>query len=101
MSNFEAKSHWKTAEQIADRHHDDLFNGGVTIIDPPKEVGIFTKSLQDKLLDQTKAWKQNDTIKKIEEQKQEDMKVLKKRWELMLEEEKRAAERQKSIEEVF
>ncbi|OWA52458.1 putative Actin-binding protein anillin [Hypsibius exemplaris] len=67
----------------------------------PKEVGVFTRTLQDKLLVQTKAWKHNDVARKIDEQKEEDMKVLKKRWELMAEEERRAAGRQAEIEELL
>lgn len=71
-----------------------------TLVEPPKEVGVFTRTLQDKLLVQTKAWKHNDVAKKIEEQKEEDMKILRKRWELMAEEEKRAAERETVIAKV-
>ncbi|XP_055348969.1 anillin-like [Paramacrobiotus metropolitanus] len=68
-------------------------------VDGPVEVGPHTKKLQDKLLQQTKAWKHNDLSKKIEGEKQEDMEVLKHRHELMLAEEQRAAERKKLIEQ--
>ena len=69
-------------------------------IEPPKEVGTFTKTLQDKLLDQKEAWRLNPLAVQIENQKQEDMNVLKKRWELMAEEEKLANQRHTLIEQV-